>query len=117
MTREKWSKMTADDRLIKVAELCVWQENRGYWWNDMLDKSRPKSDDGIRTFAGIPDYLNDLNAMHEAENTILGAIAFVRRRYYQNLDAITGDPWNTIVATAAQRAEAFALTLEPEDKS
>jgi len=101
---KRWEWDEAVDCILRNPNtpFCNTGGNRGVEW-DIVE--RP-----------LPDYLCDLNAMHEAENTILDAIAFVRRRYYQNLDAITGDQWNTIVATAAQRAEAFCLTLEPEDK-
>jgi hypothetical protein len=120
MTREKWAAMTADERRIKVAELRGWRRQGDVdvefvWLHPVLC---PASDMFVccnfPPARGLPDYLNNLNAMHNVEKTILDA--FVRRRYYQHLDAITGDQWNTIVATAAQRAEAFVLTLEPEDK-
>jgi hypothetical protein len=106
MTREQWKQMTPDQRRIKVAELCGWEsfplsDGCPNWW-------KRGKDERINSHY-LPDYENDLNAMHEAEKTI--SEAFLRRRYYQYMDIITGDQWNTIVATAAQRAEAFAITL------
>lgn len=78
--------------------------------------------DGDR-LALIPDYLNDLNAMHAAE----GALAEKDRIEYGNqLIAVCdrdmnkpGKRWAAttfyiIHATAAQRAEAFCRTLWPE---
>ncbi len=53
------------------------------------------------------DWCNDLNAMHEAEDTLVGqqfpAYAFV-------LNDIEGSLWG-MRATARQRAEAFLRTL------
>ena len=60
----------------------------------------------------IPDYLNDLNAMHSAEKS-LGEIE--RERYTDNICGITPcnyDGWFSCAhATAAQRAEAFLKTI------
>ena len=56
-----------------------------------------------------PDYLNDLNAMHEAEKT-LGQALYCR--YIDKLcdQAIKGNNC-MYFATAAQRAEAFLRTI------
>jgi len=51
----------------------------------------------------VPDYLNDLNAMHEAEKFVKN----VWGKYVKTLNSFT-DP---ACATAAQRAEAFLRTL------
>jgi hypothetical protein len=56
----------------------------------------------------LPDYLNDLNAMHEAEKVLMpnqlteygSALMFCERREFAG-----------IRATAAQRAEAFLKTI------
>lgn len=61
--------------------------------------------------AAVPDYLNDLNAMHEAEK---GLPLELRTRYITTLFGITnitGPYWTAVHATAAQRAEAFLRTL------
>jgi len=59
-----------------------------------------------------PDYLNDLNAMHEAEKML---IEKDRSRYTDNICGITPcayDGWFSCAhATAAQRAEAFLRTI------
>jgi len=61
----------------------------------------------------VPDYLNDLNAMHEAEQyPTLNETDGSRGRYVYNLSRCSGA--EAIFSTAAQRAEAFALTMEPE---
>ncbi len=56
----------------------------------------------------IPDYLNDLNAMHEAEGTLnRGSGYHETGGYGLYLVALDHD----VSATAAQRAEAFLKTL------
>ncbi len=64
----------------------------------------------------IPDYLSDLNAMHEVEKVLDG-----RADYYEMLMWICDHDWqhssakhirNPICATAAQRAEAFLRTID-----
>ena len=61
----------------------------------------------------LPDYLSDLNAMHEAEQKME-----YWDGYISNLKFICGDPQSegysthkAYRATAAQRAEAFLKTL------
>ncbi len=63
-------------------------------------------------FSGMPDYLNDLNAMHEAGKCLTRE---QQSRYHSALITLIGtgpDPDQLIVcATAAQRAEAFLKTI------
>jgi hypothetical protein len=64
---------------------------------------------GVKHGMPIPDYLQDLNAMHEAENTLSvrdkqGYISILR-----NICTVAGCWPET--ATAAQRARAFLETL------
>ena len=56
----------------------------------------------------IPNYCNDLNAMHEAEDELSGNQYMV---YANILGAVEGSLFG-IRATARQRAEAFLRTLE-----
>lgn len=60
----------------------------------------------VKNLEEVPDYLNDLNAMHEAEKILNDAHLWNRYRGW----LLT---WMTepICATAAQRAEAFLRTL------
>ncbi len=65
-----------------------------------------------------PDYLNDLNAMHEAEKVLTyeQAEEFVEQLYLadqKNNLAENPPPWrfNVASATSAQRAEAFLKTI------
>jgi hypothetical protein len=60
----------------------------------------------------LPDYLNDLNAMHDAEEYLFKDV-HQWRYFINNLRDATGeDPFLAVAhATAAQRAEAFLKTL------
>jgi hypothetical protein len=113
--------MNPEQQRIAIAEACGWRiesdgantfvyspnktSGTGYRMNDIR---HPKI---IRL---LPDYLNDLNAMHEAEKQLL-ATQF--KRYHDVLVAqVIG--WSAhenehiaIHATATQRAEAFLKTL------
>jgi hypothetical protein len=86
--------MTPDQQRITIATACGY---KSYSW-------RLTSDGWL--FADIvPDYLNDLNAMHEAEKTL----------NYDQLDNYYFEMAKRMVrpyhATAAQRAEAFLRTI------
>ena len=133
MTRKQWAKLSDDEKRIKVAELCGWKKTTyralGYkrgavdaelWLDAKEDQHEEYELDGERY--PFPDYLNDLNAMHEAEQLLHhlwdkkhpGASAW--DEFMRQLELVVGDrgwvaTWN---ATAAQRAEAFVLTKEPE---
>ena len=109
------SRMTDDEKRIRIAELCVFKDI--FTTNDGVVRGyQPHHSVGKR----LPDYLNDLNAMHEAEKVLT-----VRQwnKYTVNLarviaEAKSGDrvevPTNVLLsATARQRADAFLLTLGP----
>jgi hypothetical protein len=96
--------MNEKQQRIAIAEACGWTCNQfGLWGIDFAD--------GVS--GSPPDYLNDLNAMHEAE-----AILTEKQRLFyhvklmklQKADFVAGF-WFLIYATAAQRAEAFLRTI------
>lgn len=65
----------------------------------------------------LPDYLNDLNAMHEVEMILAEDPIF--RNYEAMLDRVVPMSERWIFATAAQRAEAYLRTIgkwEGEDE-
>ena len=66
----------------------------------------------VTQHAKLPNYCNDLNAMHEAERMFIGPI---ESQYAENLVEITNADWmeqtRFFCATARQRAEAFLRTL------
>lgn len=65
--------MNEDLQRIAIAEFCGWTNIRKhfpYW-------SEPETYEfeglkNIKFYTGIPDYLNDLNAIHEAEKLLKG---------------------------------------------
>jgi len=102
--------MSPDKQQIAIAEAC------GIVSKDQWGPSY-KTPRGI--VRDCPDYLNDLNAMHEAEKVLTYKQSFT---YTNHLEALTqtttglggtiiGRTFQTIGSTAAQRAEAFLLTI------
>lgn len=95
--------MNKEQQRIKIAKACGWKSEF---------VAVPDGDEGdiwIKPdgFSGeLPDYLNDLNAMHEAEKTL----SEDNRKSYRGWLVVVccGNHWH---ATAAQRAEAFLRTL------
>lgn len=108
MTREKWAKLSAKEQRIKVAELCgftnIGESNLDIefcLWGISPDTKQWKE---------IPEYLSDLNAMHEAEKMLQDDKQEI---YAGNIIITCGFQGYKIAhATAAQRAEAFVLTME-----
>jgi hypothetical protein len=84
---------------IRIAKACGFDESH---WLELGG--------GIvlGTSGSLPDYPNDLNAMHEAEVVIIKS-GYTAIRTYEDL--LQKQIANIIFATAAQRAEAFLRTL------
>lgn len=109
--------MTPEDQRIAMAKALGWKVVQG-------DNGLLITHEGDVFCEHFPDYLNDLNAMHEAEGVILNPnspIVWVnyeergeiKRAYQDNLErAATLGGASAICATAAQRAEAFLRTLD-----
>lgn len=108
--------MTQEQKRIAIVEACdPWttsnHEGSKYRsWTDYVERVCGAIDE-------VPDYFNDLNAMHEAEKVILkNADAGYAYDYELNIEVGTFEDgvvnymklWH---ATAAQRAEAFGRTL------
>ena len=117
MTREKWKKLTEEEQRIKVAELCGWV----YDGKRVAATGRPAESIWMREgkwgrMFEMPDYIYDLNAMHEAEDLVFAHIhSEVGEQYSLKLVEIcAGSERESIRATAAQRAEAFVLTMDGE---
>lgn len=128
MTREQWKQMTPDQRRIKVAELCGWNLHK--WMglpcltDDPTEYQYIRNGELLRE-SNLPDVETDLNAMHEAEqHSIIFESWRDTKIWMDNLCRCSklgclpeSEPeWAFVLqATAAQRAEAFVLTLEPGD--
>ncbi len=95
--------MTDEQINVAIAEACGWKKparktvlnEKGYF---VTQHAQPP-----------PNYCNDLNAMHEAENTLTDANMFVMAHHIERLVSAKGQHY--FHATARQRAEAFLRTL------
>jgi hypothetical protein len=85
--------MTPEEQRTAIAEACGWKT--GY--------RDPEA------WHPLPDYLNDLNAMHEAEK---GLVSLQWVSYSRRLQTLCDESFTwPIHATASQRAEAFLRTI------
>ena len=84
-----------------------WTEDES-WLDGRRCFIRADSNSGWN-FDDLPDYLNDLNAMHEAEKTLHtdGGLWGAYCGYLVK----DGSWFNTVHATASQRAEAFLKAI------
>lgn len=108
--------MKPETQRIKIAEACGWTTNkRGNWVTpDFRCVSEIWGPHAIGAFP--PDYINDLNAMHEAEKSLnvkqIRNYAFTLAIVLDTCPSVDLDEqFLNIHATAAQRAEAFLRTL------
>jgi hypothetical protein len=99
--------MKPEQQRIAIAKACGWKrefngdhEDPEWYW---IPPNNPDGDDEL------PDYLNDLNAMNDAEKVLKGGM---RSKYDAELTLICSRDYNFIwESTAAQRAEAFLRTI------
>jgi len=114
--------MTPEQQRIAIAEACGWKfqhpspNNGSPEWSEMKCNAilcwvRPGG--GSWQLEELPDYLNDLNAMHEAEKLLKSEQHFTFQVELARVINTTTYPLNFALlhATAAQRAEAFLRTL------
>ena len=108
--------MNPEKQRIAIAEFCGWVKIKldyapdgqavfeTFWWHPSFGE--PNTADIISQNGRInpPDYLNDLNAIHEAEKLIMDESSIIYVDYLSRISCL----WH---ATAAQRAEAFLKTL------
>jgi hypothetical protein len=98
--------MTPQAQRIAIAEACGWTLNPAKHTAKGLDWLHAPSGN---TAYNPPNYLNDLNAMHDAEKVLFGRNDWSSCKYDEYLDVATSSwKWN---ATASQRAEAFLRTI------
>jgi hypothetical protein len=93
-----------------VVAVVSGERNTAFWSKWRV--ARPEEEMGTHR---LPDYLNDLNAMHEAEKVLRPDGVYGEwakwEVYVKTLgDKLTG-PDDVAHATAAQRAEAFLKTI------
>ncbi len=117
--------MSPELQRIKIAEACGWKIidfNRGDKLPDVVpskttywDKERK-----YKPYPAIPDYLNDLNAMHEAEKQIpknLQPAYWCLLCSLNSGEIVAYGYFYAVHKTAAQRAEAFLRTLNLWEES
>jgi hypothetical protein len=101
--------MKPEKQRLVIAEASGWTVSANGWW------SHPTLPDNGGAMPDAPDYIADLNAMHEAEKVLTyeQAEEFVEYLADQKNIAENPPPWrfNVASATAAQRAEAFLKTI------
>lgn len=107
--------MNPEQQRIAIAEACGWKNAdhpdvmkfKQGWTTPEQWCMNPKG--VLRLNHDRPDYLNDLNAMHEAEASLFGRNDWSASKYETLLTRMTSSwAWH---ATAAQRAEAFLRTI------
>ena len=121
--------MTPELQRIKIAEACGWREvtKSGPFSGQIqgitpsADNARPAQaldDRDGRQWYWVPNYLHDLNAMHEAELALLRTDDLMAT-WIHTLRSICSEFGDSQIgnalaarATAAQRAEAFLRTLD-----
>ena len=107
--------MTPEQQRIAIAEACGWtaREDIENFWRAVdasgnMTHELWMSERNVWS-AGIPNYLNDLNAMHDAEKTLTDK---AHEEFRLNLyDLIRDDSRLIVSSTASQRAEAFLRTI------
>jgi len=114
MNREYWKKLADNVKQVKVAELDGWTQI-------VHPKGLSRGDKGKRILCCLPDYLNDLNAMHDAWQrlTYLQQVTYTEILASIVCETDNRNDWvwmDVINAIAAQRAEAFVLTLSENTK-
>ena len=114
--------MKPEAQRTAIAEACGWVTDCGYE-NSIRDNaffgSNPSQ--GIK-WKRCPDYLNDLNAMHEAEKVLAESQYYDFRQYLKQITMHTKifmeeHKRAVITATATQRAEAFLRTIGKWEES
>lgn len=120
--------MNPIDINIAIAKACGWTNIDKYFGRAPIPFTRSflgGTDDGLaegedtlgHEIKPIPDYCNDLNAMHEAEKTLeIVSLGLYLRILADKFPYNGGYSWTfgyakSITATSAQRAEAFLRAL------
>ena len=131
MTLEEVQKLSDEELQIKVAEFCNFKNIRMESVPDEYDSERSvlrlygeladtpnPSMTWVAGACAIPDYCNDLNAMHEIEKDFEDVkLTICAVEYADHLMKIIKiprdciDSFRLLRATARERAEAFVLTL------
>lgn len=109
------TELTQEQKRIKIAEACGWINCEIIQYEGFSMKAigyRSKSAIG---FESLPDYFNDLNAMHEAIETLddYQKVDFVEKLKQVTMaySSTYRHVFEMLTSTATQRAESFGKTL------
>ncbi len=98
--------MSPEEQRILIAEACGWLECRAATCRvGAFSGIPPASVEQSRIRTWIPDYLNSLDAMHEAERVLTPKQVGIYREYFHSAENYG------MFFTAAQRAETFLRCL------
>jgi hypothetical protein len=98
--------VTPEAQRIAIGDACGWYPTpEGHWTTNPAGRNTA----GYIWTEELPDYLNSLDAMHEAEKQLKSDIQ--RDRYTRMLMVASDDIFPLWHAAAAERAEAFLCTL------
>lgn len=97
--------MTPKKQRIAIAQACGWEVIADTLCEVHPDKN---GEPEVTPVAPLPEYLLDLNAMHEAEKVLT---AKQRYEFQVLICRMVGIGFEAICSTAAQRAEALLKTL------
>jgi hypothetical protein len=115
--------MTPEKQRIAIAEHLGFKPGtfitETHWFDDCVSDGQEEVLFADHTTGGaqvrVPEFLKDLNAMHEAEKRVMQADApELLGNYHAHLIHVMdcqNCSWRRIHATAAQRAEAFLKTV------
>jgi len=95
--------MTPEEQRIAIAQACGWT---GFNPDNIPDCLQYTARAPSGKWGLIPDYPNDLNAMHQAEKVLTKDEATTYA-----CGKLRGGLFDAVHATAAQRAEAFLRTI------
>lgn len=103
--------MNKVEQRLAIAKSVGWRRREGGMWYCPDGSTLPEDQ--------IPDYLNDLNAMHELERNMTDADFFRYSLQIESMAKILGPTGRWITdnqrilysTTAAQRAEAYLRTI------
>jgi hypothetical protein len=112
--------MKREDQRIAIAEACGWKQITRDNKPEEIWEHQKHPLKICRGESNLPNYLGDLNAMHEAEKMLYGNPNLPKKYTQQIKNAIRREAGVTkaqidfdvcITATATQRAEAFLRTI------
>lgn len=111
--------MNPEQQRIAIAKACGWEvdeERKTYGFQPLTD--------GCRTYTELPDFLHDLNAMHDAEKMLthdqmIDYSQQVGKLVTSHLPASRAAwmDFSLMNTTASQRAEAFLRTIGKWEES